>query len=165
MQAEERNEELVTEYIDQIKQLPFQLEQAILNLDITKLNSPYRPDGWTVHQLVHHVADSHMNAFIRFKLALTENNPTIKPYDENEWVKLEDVSLQPVNVSLTLLHALHRRWATLLKHINQEQWNKTLFHPEHNKSMTVWELLQMYAWHGKHHVAHITALRDREGWW
>jgi len=113
---------------------------------------------------VHHVADSHMNAYIRFKLGLTENNPPIKPYEEKEWAKLADVEALPINVSLTLLHALHKRWVAAIKDISEEQWQRTLFHPEHKKEMSLWYLLGMYAWHGKHHVKHITALRERMGW-
>jgi hypothetical protein len=105
-----------------------------------------------------------MNAFIRFKLALTENNPSIKPYDQDAWVKLPDVLNEPVNVSITLLHALHRRWTSLLVEINGDQWERTLMHPEYQKTMTLWYLLGMYAWHSRHHVAHIVSCRNRMGW-
>ncbi|HMO62184.1 MAG TPA: putative metal-dependent hydrolase [Ferruginibacter sp.] len=151
-------------WIADIQFLPQHIENALLNLDEAQLNTPYRPGGWTVKQLVHHVADSHMNAFIRFKLGLTENNPTIKPYEQDEWVTLADVSDIPVNVSVTLLHALHTRWAELLKNIKGEQWNRTVVHPEHGRQMSLWFLLGMYAWHSRHHTAHITALRERMGW-
>ena len=140
------------------------MEEAVLNLDEVQLNTPYRPDGWTVKQLVHHVADSHMNAYIRFKLGLTENNPTIKPYDEAAWAELSDTKNIPINISLTLLHALHIRWTEVLKNIKREEWDRTLFHPEHQKTMTLWFVLGMYAWHGKHHVAHVTQLRKRNNW-
>lgn len=139
------------------------IENAVLNLDEHQLETPYRPGGWTVKQVVHHVADSHMNAFIRFKLALTEDNPTIKPYDEAAWATLPDNNL-PINISITLIHALHARWYELLININDSEWEKTVFHPEQKRTMTVWDLLETYAWHGKHHAAHITALRDRNGW-
>ena len=115
-------------------------------------------------QVVHHVADSHMNSLIRFKLGLTEDNPTIKPYDENEWVKLADTQNLPVNVSLTLLHALHIRLHELLKNMSRTDLDRTLFHPEHKKEFTLWEFLGLYAWHGRHHTAHITSLRERMGW-
>ena len=143
--------------------LPRQLEMAILNLDEQQLETPYREEGWTVRQVIHHVADSHMNAFIRCKLALTETNPTIKPYEEALWAEQSDYKLA-VNISLTLLHALHNRWYDLLKHVQEEEWNRTVVHPQHNKQMTLWFLLGMYAWHGHHHTAHITSLRERMGW-
>ena len=147
-----------------IKFLPEELEIAVQNLDAYQLQTPYREGGWTVQQLVHHVADSHMNAYIRFKLALTEHNPTIKPYEEKEWAKLNDVKTLPINVSLTLLHALHQRWYATIKDLSEDQWERTVVHPEHKKQMSLWHLLGMYAWHGKHHVKHIIALRERKGW-
>jgi uncharacterized damage-inducible protein DinB len=143
--------------------LPRQLEMSILNLDESQLNTPYREEGWTVKQLVHHVADSHMNAYIRFKLGLTEDNPTIKPYKEDLWAKLSDSNLA-INISLTLLHCLTNRWYDVLKHMKDEEWERTVLHPDHQKTMTLWYLLGLYAWHGKHHVAHVTSLRERMGW-
>lgn len=142
---------------------PGLLEHAILNLDEHQLNTVYREGGWTVKQVVHHVADSHMNAYTRFKLALTEDNPVIKPYDENAWANLADSNL-PVNISLTLLHALHKRWVELMKSMSEADWQKTFFHPEQQQTITLWNVLATYAWHGKHHTAHITALRERMGW-
>jgi DinB superfamily len=153
------------EWLADIKFLPLALESAILNLDEEQLQCCYREGGWTVHQLVHHVADSHINAYCRFKLALTEDNPTIKTYDEKAWSELNDVKKLPVNISLTLLHALHIRWYEALKYVKDDEWNnRTVFHPEHKKTLRLWYLLGMYAWHGKHHVAHITSLRERKGW-
>ena len=153
------------EWLADIKFLPLQLENAVLNLDEAQLRTPYREGGWSVQQLVHHVADSHINAYCRFKLALTEENPTIKPYEEKAWAELNDVQKLPINISLTLLHALHSRWHETLKYISDKDWNnKTIFHPEHKKMIRLWTLLGMYAWHGKHHTAHILALREREGW-
>jgi uncharacterized damage-inducible protein DinB len=152
------------EWINEIKQLPSILEEAVLNLDESQLETPYRPEGWTLKQLVHHVADSHMNAYMRFKLGLTEENPTIKPYDEAAWAELSDTKNLPINISLTILHAVHIRWTEVLKNISQEEWNRTVFHPEHQRTMTLWNLLGMYAWHGKHHVAHVTQLRKRNNW-
>ncbi len=137
---------------------------AIINLDESQLNTTYREDGWRVKQLVHHLADSHINAYMRFKLALTEDNPAIKTYEEKEWAKLNDVETVPINVSITLLHALHQRWHAAIKDVSEEEWQRTIFHPEHKKDMTLWFLLGMYAWHGKHHVKHITSLRERMGW-
>jgi uncharacterized damage-inducible protein DinB len=153
------------EWLADIKFLPLQLENAILNLDEAQLQTPYREGGWTVHQLGHHVADSHMNAYTRFKLGLTEDNPTVKPYDEKKWAELHDVQKLPVNISLTLLHALHLRLHETLKYVKDDEWNnRTIFHPEHKKTMRLWYLLGMYAWHGKHHTAQITSLRKRMKW-
>ncbi len=147
-----------------IQFLPQELENAILNLDEKQLHTAYRDGGWTVQQLVHHVADSHLNAYTRFKLGLTETNPTIRPYEEKEWALLADVATVPVNVSITLLHALHRRWHAAIEDITDEQWQRTVVHPEHGRQMTLWFLLGMYAWHGRHHTAHITSLRENKGW-
>jgi hypothetical protein len=153
------------EWLADIKFLPIQLESAILNLDEQQLHTPYREGGWTVHQLVHHVADSHMNAYCRFKLAITEENPEIKPYDQDLWVQTSDVTKLPVNISLTLLHALHLRWHELAKYVSDNDWNnRTVYHPEHKRTMRLWYLLGMYAWHGRHHVAHINTLRERMKW-
>lgn len=153
------------EWLADLKFLPRQLENAILNLDEAQLHTPYREGGWTVHQLVHHVADSHMNAYCRFKLALTEDNPTIKPYNEKLWAEMNDVQKLPINISLTLLYALHCRLDEALKYVKDDEWNnRTLFHPESKKTMRLWGLLGLYAWHGKHHVAHILSLRERKGW-
>ena len=142
---------------------PRQLEMAVLNLDEAQLDTPYREGGWTIKQVIHHVADSHMNAYIRFKLGLTETNPTIKPYMEDKWANLSDSSLA-INISLTLLHCLTNRWYDILKHVKEEEWQRTVFHPEQQKEMTLWFLLGLYSWHGKHHLAHITTLREKMGW-
>ncbi len=144
--------------------LPEALERAINNLDEAQLNTPYRDGGWTVKQLVHHVADSHMNAYIRFKLGLTEDKPTIKPYEEQDWALLADNDLVPINVSLTLLHALHLRWVASIKDLTKEQWNRLVVHPAANREMSLWFLLGLYAWHGNHHVAHVTTLRENKQW-
>jgi uncharacterized damage-inducible protein DinB len=146
-----------------IKFLPEELERSVTDLDAPQLHTPYRDGGWTVQQLVHHVADSHMNAYTRFKLGLTEENPTIKPYEEQEWAKLADNDL-PINLSFTLLHALHQRWYYAIKDLTDAQWQRTVVHPASGKQMTLWHLLGMYAWHGKHHTAHITTLRENKGW-
>ncbi|ULQ54333.1 YfiT family bacillithiol transferase [Flavihumibacter fluvii] len=153
------------DWLNDIRFLPQLLENAVLNLDEAQLLTPYREGGWTIKQLVHHVADSHANAMIRFKLGMTETNPTIKPYDEAAWAELNDVHELPVNISFTLLHALHARWYSCIKNLTGEELQTlTVVHPEHNKQMTLWHLLGMYAWHGKHHTAHITRLRDRMNW-
>ena len=144
--------------------LPRMLEYAVLNLNDDQIQTPYRDGGWTVNQVIHHVADSHMNAFIRFKLGLTEDNPTIKPYIQSDWGETADVTLVPVNLSITLLHSLHHRWYELLKSMTDEQWERTIYHPEQERKITLWELLLIYAWHGKHHAAHVTNLREQMGW-
>lgn len=152
------------EWLNDIKLLPQLLENSILNLDEAQLQTPYREGGWTVHQLVHHVADSHMNAYCRFKLGLTEDNPTIRPYEEKLWAELNDTVNLPVNISITLLYALHTRWYAVISDLAIKDWERTVFHPGSKKEMTLWYLLGNYAWHGKHHVAHITGLRERNDW-
>jgi hypothetical protein len=164
-EAQPYSDELKRNWINDIRFLPNDIELAIQSFDEYQLDMPYREGGWTVKQLVHHIADSHMNAFIRFKLALTEDNPTIKPYEEAEWAKLPDTFNVPVNVSVTLLHALHRRWTVINENISEEQFqNRSVFHPEHQKQMSLWHLLGMYAWHSRHHLAHIKNLKEQKGW-
>lgn len=158
------SEKQLQEWLIDIKNLPQHLENAVLNLDAAQLDTPYREGGWMVKQVVHHVADSHMNAYTRFKLGLTEDNPSIKPYDEVAWAEMKDSMELPINLSLTLLHALHTRWHYILKDITEAQLQRTVFHPEHKREMTLWFLLGMYAWHSRHHVAHITSLRERMKW-
>jgi hypothetical protein len=158
------SEALKNELLNDIKTLPAMLEFTVKNLDEYQLDTPYRPGGWTVHQLIHHIADSHMNAYIRFKLALTEDNPVIKPYDQAAWAELPDTKKLPINISLTLLHALHARWYQLMYEMIAEQWGRTVYHPERKKTLTLWELLKSYSWHGLHHTAHITKLRERMKW-
>jgi len=153
------------EWLADIKFLPLLLEDALLDLDEEQLQTPYRENGWTVHQLVHHIADSHTNAYIRFKLGLTEDNPVIKTYDEKAWANLNDVVKLPIDFSLTLLHALHARWYEAIKVLKDEEWvTRAVYHPEHGISLNLWFLLGMYAWHGKHHTAHILQLRKNKGW-
>lgn len=155
---------LKTEWINDIKFLPQEIEQSVLNLDEKQLKTPYREGGWTIHQVVHHVADSHINAYTRFKLALTENNPTIKPYLENEWIKLNDVNVLPINISITILHGIHARLFTLLTSLSNEDFERCVYHPDQKKEMSIWYILGLYAWHGKHHTAQITSLRERMDW-
>lgn len=152
------------EWLADIKFLPQAIEHAITNLNEAQLHTQYREGGWTVNQVVHHVADSHINAYCRFKLGLTEENPTIRPYDENLWAVTTDVQNLPINISITLLHALHSRWHEFLKNFSDQDFQRTIYHPEHKKEFTLWELLGSYAWHGRHHTAHITTLRERRGW-
>jgi len=150
-------------WLQDIQSLPRLLEAAVLNLDEAQLDTPYREGGWNVKQVVHHVADSHMNAFCRMRLTLTEDNPVIRPYEEKRWAELNDVRL-PVNISLTLLHALHIRIHEMIKDLKDKDWQRPLIHPDQNRALTLWDLLGIYAWHGKHHTAHITSLRERMGW-
>jgi len=150
-----------TAWIRQIAGAPEALRRAVAGLSDAQIELPYRPEGWTVRQLVHHVADSHMNAYIRFKWTLTEDNPTIKTYDQDAWSAVADTRLTPVTVSLDLLDAIHRRWVVLLESLKAEDWERLLVHPE-NGPMTLDQLLQVYAWHGRHHVAHVSELRARE---
>jgi uncharacterized damage-inducible protein DinB len=149
--------------IDAIASSPAQLRAAVGGLTDAQLDTPYRPGGWTVRQLVHHVADSHMNAYSRFRLALTEEDPTIKPYDEAAWAELPDARLLPIGVSLSLLYGIHERLVHLLRATPDESFARRLTHPQ-NGPMTMDSLLSIYAWHGRHHAAHITALRDRMKW-
>jgi hypothetical protein len=150
-------------FIEEIAAAPPRLRHAVNGLSDQQVNTPYRPGGWTVRQVVHHLADSHMNAYVRFKLALTEDNPTIKPYEEARWAELTDGRIAPLETSLTLLDSLHHRWAILLRSLTPTEWLRTFQHPELG-SVTLEKNLALYAWHGKHHVAHITSLRERNGW-
>jgi uncharacterized damage-inducible protein DinB len=156
-------EEQKPQYLSEIEQTPARLRAAVKGLSDAQLDTPYRPGGWTVRQVVHHVPDSHMNAFIRFKLALTEDEPTIKPYAEDRWAELGDVAATPIETSLCLLDCLHQRWVKLMRSLTPEQWKRTFHHPEIGV-MSLDKTLAMYAWHGRHHVAHITSLREREDW-
>jgi uncharacterized damage-inducible protein DinB len=153
----DRNDAIAT-----LAELPEQLRNAVDGLSYAQLGTPYREGGWTVRQVVHHVADSHMNALIRVKLALTEDWPTVKPYDEAAWAKLHDVAA-PVEWSLELVEALHARWVMLLQSLDEEQWKRGCNHPE-NGPMTVEHITLLYAWHSRHHIAHITHLRAAENW-
>lgn len=148
---------------DQIAEAPARLREAVKGLSESQLDTPYRPEGWTVRQVVHHVPESHMNSYIRFKLALTEDDPTIKPYFEDRWAQLPDVKATPIEVSLTLLESLHDRWVRLLRLLSPEDWKRTFRHPEMGP-MTLEKTLALYAWHGRHHVAHVTELRKRMSW-
>jgi len=149
--------------IEEIANAPSLLRKAVENLDEDRLNTPYRPDGWTVRQVVHHLADSHINSYIRFKLALTEKEPAIKAYDEARWAELPEAKDGPIDISLDLLESLHRRWIIVLKSFSPSDFARTVLHPE-SGIITLDRLLQLYAWHGKHHVAHITQLRKRMAW-
>lgn len=151
-----------SEWIRDIEDLPKGLRTAVIDLNNQQLDTPYRPDGWTVRQVVHHLADSHLNAYVRFKLALTEEQPVIKPYEEARWAELPDYEL-PIEISLSLLEALHKRLVTLLRSLNSSDLDKTFIHPQ-SGVIAVGRNIGLYAWHGRHHLAHITSLRERMGW-
>jgi len=146
-----------------IVELPGRLRDAVEGLTEAQLNTPYRPEGWTVRQVVHHLADAHVNSFIRTRFALTENQPTIMPFDEVKWAELKDARSGPVEPSLLLLEGVQARWGQLLESLSDSDWQRTLVHPE-NGVMTIGKLVSVYAWHGRHHTAHITELRKRNGW-
>jgi uncharacterized damage-inducible protein DinB len=151
--------------IDVIRDTPRALRAAVAGLSDAQIDTPYRDGGWTVRQVVHHVPESHMNAYLRFKWGLTETNPTIKPYDENAWASLPDVAKTPAETSLALLENLHKRWVTLLESMTPEDFARPILHPEQpGTQLSLDWLLQLYAWHGPHHTAHITGLRKRSGW-
>ena len=149
--------------IEAIAQTPARLRAAVTGLSEEQMDTPYREGGWTLRQVVHHVPDSHLNAYVRFKLALTEHQPTVKTYDERKWAELADTRMTPPEVSLALLESLHRRWVKVLETMSSEEFARQLNHPEHGL-MTLDHLLALYAWHGPHHIAHITSLRERRGW-
>jgi hypothetical protein len=151
-------------HISSIETLPRRLRAAVAAFTSERWQTPYRPGGWTVHQLVHHIPDSHLNAYTRFKLALTEEEPTIKPYDEGAWANLADTSACEPEVSLDLLEALHRRWVALLRSMSDDGFSRMLRHPEHGRPFTLDQMLAMYGWHSEHHLAHIIRLIEREGW-
>ena len=150
-------------FIAQIAEAPAKLREAVSGLNDEQLATPYRPDGWSVRQVVHHVPDSHMNSYMRFKLAMTEDQPLIRTYHEERWAELEDARKAPLEISLNLLDWLHQRWVLFLRSLTDEDFKRSFQHPE-------WGLVNLdqaaaiYAWHGRHHVAHITALRERNGW-
>jgi len=156
--------ELRKESITVLRALPSWMDACIENLDEHQLLVPYRDGGWNTQQVIHHLADSHMNAYIRIKLALTEDNPTVKPYKEAAWAELPDTSLVPVNISVTLLHTLHARMVASLENMSPADWARTYYHPEHDRDFPLWEVVAMYAWHSRHHTAHIRQLRERMNW-
>lgn len=161
-------EGLISEQLDQniadIEALPELLRTAAVVLSNEQLDTPYRDGGWSIRQVVHHVADSHMNAIIRHKLTLTEDNPSIKPYNENLWAELVDYKETPIAVSLDLIKNLHIRWISILKNLSEEDLHKMFYHPESKTTFRLYESIALYAWHGKHHLAHITSLKQSMGW-
>ncbi len=160
---EDISQESRKSFIKEIGLLPEKLKKAVSELSDEQLDTPYRHDGWTVKQVAHHIADSHLNAYVRLKLTLTENEPTIKTYDEKEWAKLKDYYQTPIEVSLTLIDSLHKRWVILLKSLDENDFTKKFKHPEWGL-VSIDYLVSQYAWHGNHHTSHITSLRKRMGW-
>ncbi|MEO7140864.1 MAG: YfiT family bacillithiol transferase [Ferruginibacter sp.] len=152
------------EHLSEVGACPSIIENAVFNLTQDQLNVPYREGGWTSRQVVHHVADSHMNAYVRFKLTLTEDSPIVKSYEESAWAELSDSKILPVSVSLDLLRALHSRWLAIMKNMTADDWERTFYHPSLGRAVRLWDMLGTYAWHGKHHAAQISNLRDRMGW-
>jgi DinB family protein len=150
-------------FLREIEEAPARLRDAVSGLGDEQVDTPYRDGGWTVRQVVHHVPDSHLNSYVRFRLALTEEEPTIRPYFEDRWAELADARTAPVEVSLGLLESIHRRWVLLLRSLTDEQWALRFRHPELGL-VPLDRNLALYAWHGRHHVAHVTALRERKGW-
>ncbi len=154
--------ELKHKFINDIAGLPKEIESAVENLNDAQLDTPYRPEGWTVRQTIHHIADSHLNSMVRFKLALTEDAPTIRPYYEDRWANLEDSKL-PLDASLKIVDGLHSRWTTLLTSMSDADFQRKLIHPESGE-WTLAQMLGLYSWHGRHHTAHIANLRKRNNW-
>lgn len=154
----------VRKYIKQIAELPDKLKNVVGNLNESQLDTRYRPGGWTIRQVIHHLPDSHMNAYMRIKLALTENKPIVKPYLEQKWSLLEDIVETPIEISLGLLSYLHQRWEILLKSLSKDDLKKSFIHPEQDKELLIDESIAHYAWHGNHHLAHITNTIKRHNW-
>lgn len=151
-------------FLQTIEQTPEAVRQAVNGLNDDQLDSPYRPGGWTIRQVVHHLPDSHMNAYIRCKWAFTEDNPLIKAYYEDRWAETDEAAHSDIDISLSLLTALHARWTKFLRSLSDEQMEKSFQHPESGKTVSIRQMVGLYAWHGKHHVAHITSLRERMSW-
>lgn len=157
------NDQQRQKFIDQIEETPASMRAAVAGLTDEQLDTPYRPEGWTVRQVVHHVSDSHLNGYVRFKLAMTEDQPAIHAYDENLWARLDDASHAPIDISIDLLESLHRRWVLFLRSLKGQDFQRSFQHPEIG-TVTIDRNIALYAWHGRHHVAHITSLRERMGW-
>ncbi|WP_409291270.1 YfiT family bacillithiol transferase [Peribacillus sp. SCS-37] len=158
------SEEQIKEWIQDIVEAPARLQAAVAGLDEVQFDTPYREGGWTVRQVVHHMADSHMNAFIRFKLSLTETFPTIKPYSEGDWALLADTEKTEISASINILEGLHRRWEVLLRSMGRKEFKRKFIHPELHTTLDLYTTLALYSWHSRHHTAHITTLRQRMQW-
>lgn len=160
----EYSEEFISRQIETIQQFPSHLRKAVATLSDAQLDTPYRPEGWTIRQVVHHCADSHMNSLTRFKLTLTEDKPIIKPYYEERWAELADSKTMPLEPSLKMLEGIHERWSVLLTKITKEELERSFIHPEHGKEIPLKENIGIYAWHCQHHLAHITTLKEKMEW-
>ena len=152
-------------WVDQSGRVAGELRALIQDRSERQLDTPYRPDGWTVRQVVHHLADCHLNAYVRTKLALTENEPTIKPFNPSAWAELPDGSTDPIESSMSLLEALHARWVSTLRALGTEGFTRTMHLPWKERIITISQTVEYFAWHGRHHIAHINTLRDKMGWW
>lgn len=156
--------EELSKAIERISSLPRRLRSVVDGLTDEQLDTPYRDDGWTLRQVIHHIPDSHINAYVRFKLAMTEDNPSIRPYDEVKWAECEEAKHGDIQLSLDLLAALHKRWVTFLLSLSEDDLSRTYYHPANEKQSKLIEIVSMYAWHGDHHLAHITTAKDRNKW-
>ena len=154
----------IKQWIDTLEQFPANMKKALTGLNDQQLDTPYRDGGWTIRQVVHHTADSHLNCYIRVKLALTEDNPTIKPYLEAKWAEIPEAKTAPVEVSLNILDATHHRMNLMLRNLTVDDLDRTFYHPENKTTRTLKTILALYAWHSRHHLAHITELKKRKGW-
>ncbi|MEP5613822.1 MAG: YfiT family bacillithiol transferase [Cyclobacteriaceae bacterium] len=154
---------VITDWVDTLEELPKKLRNLVENLSYKYLDWSYRPKGWTIKQVVHHLADSHMNSFVRFKLMMTEDNPTIRPYEEAKWAQLSDGNNPDISTSLQILEGLHSRLNTLLRDLISDDWNRTFYHPEYEKNFTLSWMIGLYAWHSNHHLAHIQQAIEKEG--
>jgi hypothetical protein len=159
----EINQKLVTEWISNIEQFPESVKLAVKGLGEEQLDWRYRPDGWTIRQTIHHCADSHINSLVRFKLTLTEDEPTVKGYHEDKWAELPDSNKAPIDWSISLLDGLHKRWVFLLKSLKEDDWSKVFVHPEHGRKISIGENMALYSWHCIHHLAHIKQAKQYQG--
>lgn len=154
----------IASWIGELEALPSRIREAVVGLNDEQLDTSYRPGGWTLRQVIHHIPDSHMNAYIRFKLAVTQDHPTILPYMEDRWAELEDGKNAPIAVSLDLIESIHKRWTMFLRSLNEAQFSRTYFHPENQKTFILHNVLGMYAWHGEHHLQHILKTKQSNNW-
>lgn len=161
---EQITEQQISRWTEVIETMPHKMREAVNGLTAEQLDTPYREDGWTLRQVVHHTADSHMNAYIRFKLTLTEDNPTIRPYREERWAELPEARYAQIELSLKILEALHARWTLVLRYMSSTDWTRTYYHPDNKRTYRLDEALGLYAWHSEHHIAHITYFRKNTGW-
>jgi hypothetical protein len=157
-------DELYESWINDLSTFPEKIKKELIGLPDEQLDTPYRPGGWTIRQVVHHCADSHMNSFTRFKLALTEEQPIIKPYFEERWAELTDSKKIPIAPSLKIIEGIHERWTALIRSLSEEEKTRTFIHPEHGKTFQLDEVIGFYAWHSNHHLAHITTMKKRNMW-